>query len=284
MTVLLLLSWLALWLAVFWACLILLVQRSMARDINMQLPGLLGWLWSLSWWDWFGSYGGWIQPGAIVLTPVVGLLTYWVRHRRRSRLAAWAWGALLILPPLLLFGGVLAPSLILAASGLRGALRAAGEGPDEFLTPDGRQLLSPLKLREIRNTPAGPDGEIVVIEPGGEWRVVPGLSEWGPPLRQGRLTPDQLATLAELLASVKFRHLSEGEERLPPVTGPPPNRDVLRVEFGDRRLTLEGVRRQRLLQDPGMLQELQPGEAYLRVRFASLALCIEDLVKPDRAD
>jgi hypothetical protein len=284
-TVLLILSWLALWLAVFWACLILLLQRTMAQDMKMQAPGLLDWLWSLSWWDWFGSYGGWIQPGAIVLTSVVGLLTYWVRHRRHSRLAAWAWGALLILPPLLLLA-VLAPSSTLAASGLRRALRAAYEGPEDYLTADGRQLLSPLKLREIRHALTGPEGEILVIEPGGDWRVVPGIHEWERrPLRQGKLTPPQLAMLAAQLASVRFRHLCEWEEGLPAFPEPPPNRDTLRIEFGDRHLTLEGVSRQRLLQvqDPGMPQGFQLVYDDL-VRFASLVLFLEDLAKPDRPD
>jgi hypothetical protein len=284
-TVLLILSWLALWLAVFWACLILLLQRTMAQDMKMQVPGLVDWLWSLSWWDWFSAYGGWIQLGAIVLAAVVGLLTYWVRHRRRSRLAAWAWGALLILPPLLLLA-ILAPSSILAASGLRHALRAAYEGPEDYLTADRRQLLSPLKLRETRRALTGPEGEILVIEPGGDWRVVPGIHEWErPPLRQGKLTPPQLAMLAEQLASVRFRHLCEWEEGLPAFPEPPPNRDTLRIEFGDRHLTLEHVRRQRMLQDPGMPQEIQLEVSYLSlVRIASLVLFLEDLVKPDRPD
>jgi hypothetical protein len=49
------------------------------------------------------------------------------------------------------------------------------------------------------------------------------------------------------------------------------------IEYGDHHLTLEGVRRPHLQQ----VQDLEPQETELRSRFVSLALVIEDLVKPE---
>jgi hypothetical protein len=276
-TALLILLWFVLWLGVLWACLILLAQVSMSRELAWQLPGAVQWLFGLPWWKWFDSYWWLVVLGILVLTPAVGSMTYWVRHRLHSRLADWAWCTLLLVPPLLLLA-VLVPSSVVANVGISQAIRAGSDAPENYLAADGQQLGSPLKLREIRQGVTGPEGEVVVIEPGGAWRVVPGPSEGErPPLRQGKLTTGQLAMLAEHLALVKFRSTCRVEEGVPAVPDPPPNRDLLVIEYGDHHLTLEGVRRQDLQQ----VQDLEPQDTELRSRFVSLALVIEDLVKPE---
>src|SRR5262249_61493998 len=92
-------------------------------------------------------------------------------------------------------------------------IRDVSDNAENYLTPDMQQLSSPLKLREIRQGLTGPEGEIVVIDPGGDWRIIPGLNEWGrPPLRQGKLRAGQLKLLAEHFAREKFLRLCEAEE------------------------------------------------------------------------
>jgi hypothetical protein len=279
-TALLILVGLGLWAGVVRACLLLLVQRGICRELAVALPEPARWLFRLPWWDWFGSYWWVVMLGLLVLTPAAALLTYWTRHRLRSPLAGWVWCALFLLPPLLL--------LELAAQGLAAAdgavlhgLRADSDDPANYLVPGGRGLRRPLKLREIRRGPIGPEGEIVVIETTGEWRVVPGLREDDrPPLRRGRLTAGQLALLAEELATLKFLSLCRAEEGTPALPDPPPNQDLLRIEFGESHLTLEGVRRQQLQQ----VQELQPWEADLRAHFVPLVLILDDLVRAGGTD
>lgn len=277
-TALLILAWPVLWLGVLWACTILLTQDAVARDFGIALPSAVVWLFNRSWWDWFASYWWVLVVGLLVLTPVAALVTYWVRHRRRSRPLRRAWAALVVLPPVLLLA-VLAPASILVGSSISHVIRTSRDEPANYLAPDGQQLRSPLKLREIRQGVTGPDGEVVVIEPGGEWRVVPGPSELGrPPVRQGKLTRGQLAMLSEQLALVRFQLLSEANDVMPPVADPPPNLNLVAVEFGDRHWTWDGLGRARLGQD------LDPLEARSRSQFASLVLVVEDLVKPDRPD
>lgn len=277
-TALLILAWPALWFGVLWACTILLTQDAVARDFGIALPSAAVWLFNRSWWDWFASYWWVLVVGVLVLTPVVGLVTYWVRHRRRSRPLRRAWAALVVLPPVLLLA-VLAPASILVGSSISHVIRTSRDEPANYLAPDGQHLNSPLTLREGARGPAGAEGKTVVIEPGGDWRVVPGVTDVGrAPLRQGKLTRDQLAVLAGLLAQVRFRQWSE-DKALLPALGP----DGLVIEFGDRVWSLDWVPRRNLLEGPGAPAGLQPWEAEERARFASLVLTIEELVKPDHA-
>jgi hypothetical protein len=55
-TALLILVGLGLWAGVVRACLLLLVQRGICRELAVALPEPARWLFGLSWWDWFGSY------------------------------------------------------------------------------------------------------------------------------------------------------------------------------------------------------------------------------------
>src|SRR5262249_39101999 len=193
-TLLVLLGW-GLWLAVLGACFLLLQQFALCSELRAALPMPANWLFSFSWWRWFNNYWWLVVLGLLVLAPVTRLTTYWVRHRLRWRLMGWAWSALFLGLPLLLLG-VAALSMSAVSTGIRQQLRADNDDAGNYFVPDTQQLLSPLKLREIRQGLTGPDGEIVVIEPGGDWRILPGLSEWGwPPLRQGKLTAGQLKML-----------------------------------------------------------------------------------------
>ena len=276
-TALLVLAWLALWLAVVAACYLLLIQRSITLEINMTLGEPARFFFGLCWWPWFGDYWWVVVLSILILTPVVALVSYWIRHRYNSRLASWIWGILLIVPPVVLLvvdtGG-----LISANASILHALRTYGDEPANYLEPDGQRLRSPLKLREVRQAAGvSPDGKIVVIEPAGDWRVIPGLSELNrPPLRQGKLATGQLKLLAEHLAREKFQYWSGLEKELVTVVDPLANRDSLVVEFGDRHLTLDGVRRDRLQE----VQGLQLWETDSQARIASLVLVIEDLVTP----
>jgi hypothetical protein len=278
-TALLLLTGLGLWLGVLRACFLLLVQRLTCREARLVLPQPANWLFGLSWWEWFSGYWWLIVLGFLVLAPVVVLTTYWVRHGMNSRLGRWAWGILLIVPPLLLLE-LAVQSLSAANLALLHGTHAEADDPANYLAPDRQELGSPLRLREVRRGVTGPDGEIVVIEPAGEWRVIPGIREGGPPLRQGKLTAAQVALLADHLARQKFLVLCKAEEAMPPVTELPLNQDMLVIEFGDHHVTLEGGRRRQLQQ----VQDLDPWEADFRSRFVPLVLIIDDLIKPGAPD
>ena len=279
-TLLVLCGW-GLWLEVLGACFLLLQQFTVCAALRAKLPAPADWIFRASWWRWFNDYWWLVVAGFLVLAPITSLVTYWVRHRLRSRLLGRAWIALFLAPPILLLGAA-AFGMMAACTGAAHEIRADRDHAENYLTPDSQQLLSPVKLREIRQGLTGPDGAIVVIEPGGEWRIAPGLREWGrPPLRQGKLTSGQLQMLAEHFAREKFLRCCEEEEGIaPPAADPPRNRDALVIEFGAHRLTLEGVRREGLQQ----VENLEPWEADARSRFASLLLVMEDLLKPSGPD
>jgi hypothetical protein len=279
-TLLVLCGW-GLWLEVLGACFLLLQQFAVCAALRAELPAPADWLFRAGWWRWFNNYWWLVVARFLVLAPVTSWVTYWVRHRRRSRLLARAWLALFLAPPILLLGAA-AYGMIAACTAATHGIRADRDDMANYLTPDAQQLLSPIKLREIRQGLTGPDGKIVVIEPGGDWRIAPGLSEWGrPPLRQGKLTSDQLQLLAAHFAREKFLRCCEEQEGVaPPAADPPRNWDALMIEFGAHRLTLEGVRRERLQQG----QNVEPWDAEPRSRFASLLLVIEDLLKPGGPD
>jgi hypothetical protein len=279
-TALLVLVGLGLWAGVVRACLLLVVQRGICRELAVALPEPARWLFGLAWWDWFGGYWWVVVLGLFALAPVAAWLTYWTRHRFRSRLAGCAWCALFLLPPLLLLE-MAAQGLAAAEGAVLHGLRADSDDPANYLAPGGRGLRWSLKLREIRRGLTGPEGEVVVIETTGAWRVVPGLREGErPPLRRGRLTDGQLTLLAQELATLQFLPLCRAEEGTPALPDPPPNQDLLRIEFGESHLTLEGVRRQQLQQ----VQELRPWEADLRARFVPLVLVLDDLVRAGGTD
>jgi hypothetical protein len=272
-TLLVLLGW-GLWLAVLGACFLLLQQFALCSELRAALPLPARWLFGFSWWRWFDRYWWLVVLGLLALAPVARLTTYRVRHRLRSRLLGWAWVALFLGLPLLLLGGA-AFSMSAVHTGLLQQIRADSDDAGNYLTLDGAGLRFPLKLREVRQGVAGPEGETLLIEPSGDWQIVPGIGDRErPPSRQGRLTTAQLTLLAHHLARQKFLAVSGGYGGGTPRTEPPPNLDSLSIEFGDASLTLEFVRRGRLQQ----VRELQPGEAELRSVVVPLVLVIDDLV------
>jgi hypothetical protein len=80
-TALLILVGLGLWAGVVRACLLLLVQRGICRELAVALPEPARWLFGLSWWDWFGSYWWVVVLGLFALAPAAAWMTYWTRHR-----------------------------------------------------------------------------------------------------------------------------------------------------------------------------------------------------------
>ena len=108
-TVVLTLTAAALWLAVVQALLLLAPQFAVYEHLRLRLPWPAEQVYPLS----RGMAGYWwaVVLGILVLTPVVGLVTYVIRHRWRWRPASWVWGLLLIVPPLVLLEGALAVAI-----------------------------------------------------------------------------------------------------------------------------------------------------------------------------
>src|SRR5262245_43773812 len=131
---------------------------------------------------WFTSYWWAVLVGAGVALPVLVLVTWWVRHRQPSRSLRWVWGAVLLLPPLVLFG--LACGAAFAADSATGALvEKRSDRIGEYLSPGG-ELTQRLTVRESRTGPGL--GQTLVIKPTGQWQ----LTDWSPTgqllRRQGR--------------------------------------------------------------------------------------------------
>jgi hypothetical protein len=272
-TVFLVVTALALWFGVFQLLLLLGPQYENLRLFNLKLPApveaLSPLLYPLA--RWFQLYW-WVAAVAFaVAAPVIALVTFWVRHRLRSGVWGWVWGAVLIVPPLLLGEAALVNSFALNLATGKG-LRAWQSRPDDYLSPDGLQLRWPLTVREVRHGDAGPTGEVVVIEPSGEWRITPVGGDGGqPPLRQGKLEPKQLVALAHHLAEQHLLDLSmEGWEPMP--AG---NSDSLFIGFGRYGLDAPGVtRRTWWTQEPP-----DAWEAELRSHLRALVLGVDDLVR-----
>jgi hypothetical protein len=272
-TVILIVSALGLWQAVFREMLLTAGQLSICEAHRLRLPWLTEQLFPFT--RWFISYWWLTLVGLILWIPVVGLITLWVRHRWRVAVVNWLWAALLIMPPLLALE-ILWQSAFAVNKRLAHALRAQRDDFQNYLSPDGQQLQGPLKIREVRAGANGLGEEVLIIEPGGDWRVVPvreGVE--GQPLRRGRLRAAQLVALAHYLAGQDFLGISEEE------TGPPraANIDSLGIEFGSHRLNWLGVRR-------STLRDLTPGAGWeweWQVRFVALVLAIDDLVNQDHS-
>jgi hypothetical protein len=257
-----------LWVGVVRMLLLLASQLAVAEVLNMRVPAtaehlapLCRWL-SLYWWI--------VLLGIGLLTPIVGLITWWVRHRVRTRLWSWVWGVLLVVPPVLILEAVLPTSFVINQAMARG-LRAERDRYQECLSPDGGQLRWPLTIREVRRGQATPTGEVLVIQPAGEWRVTRLLTEEGqPPLRQGKLREDQLLALARQLATLNMIEV--------PSVRPFPvlNHDSLQIEFGPSVEELVGVCRANWWNQD---VPAEPGEEEMRSRFRTVILFVDDLVK-----
>jgi hypothetical protein len=268
-TVLLTLITAALWLRGVQALLLLASEFSVYERLQLKLPPpaeqlapLSRWL-SLYWWA--------VVLGIGVLTPVLGLVTYWIRHRLRFGLGSWLWGFLMIVPPLLGLEVTLQSSYAFGQSAAQ-QLRKQGERSLEYLAADGQQLRWSLKIREVRRGAARPVEEVLVIDPSGDWHVtVVGADEAQPPFRQGKLEKSQLLVLVNHLVTQNLLEFALPNVGLPPVI----LGDSLCIEFGPHVAQLPGAcRRTWWLGIPA-----EPWEEDMRSRFRSVVLVVDDLVK-----
>jgi len=113
----------------------------------------------------------------------------------------------------------------------------------EYLVPqgDGFHLKERLTLRDEVRGFAGLSGRMWVVEPDGRWSLVE-LRPAGTgkvkevPQQTGRLTSDQIVSLAKDLASHDLSGLPEEHGPSPKVN---PHRFILK--FGDKKMTLNGL-------------------------------------------
>jgi hypothetical protein len=248
--------------------LLLTPQISIYESLRVRLPPPAETLVPLV--RWFARYWWAVLLGLALLAPVLVLVTWSARHCVRSCVWGWAWGTLLLTLPLLLLEGVAYSSFAFGVSAAR-EVQARDREILEYLSPDEQSLRWPLKLREVRRGPAGPTGDVVVVEPGGEWRVLPGVGGEGPPLREGKLGMHQLTVLANQLAGQRFFEVAEPDGLPGALDG-----DSLDVEFGPYHLRWPGLTRAALWRG-GPAAELE--EWRVRGKFAALVLTIDDMVK-----
>jgi hypothetical protein len=146
----------------------------------------------------------------------------------------------------------------------------------DYLTTGG-QLKHTLEFQDVQGGIAGFTGTAWIIEPSGEWRVVPfHNTPRGTPLRQGKLTEAQAAALATHLAIQDFLALPTQLGGAPPV-----NPRQLTIRFGDKATTL--------VWRPGAdLTEVVPPpkdpQTAEWARFVVLALVIDYWTKGEKPD
>jgi hypothetical protein len=155
------------------------------------------------------------------------------------------------------------------------ALCRAGDVRD-YLTSDG-QLHQRLVLEDAQGGVAGFTGTAWIIEPSGQWRVVPVHNRpLDQPRRQGQLTDTQLAALAHHLAAQDFLTLPRQ------LGGPPPvNPRQFTIRFGDTATTMVWKPLADLSQAVPPPQEPQ---AAAWARFIALVLVIQHWTKGELAD
>jgi hypothetical protein len=195
------LAGLGLWLGLLQAIILLAPQVTLYESLKVRLPPAAETLVPLV--RWFTRYWWAALLGFALLAPVLILVTWWARHRVRGGVWGWVWGALLLAPPLVLLEWLVYCSFAFGVSAA-GEVQARDRAALEYLSPDRQGLRWSLKLREVRGGAAGPQVDLVVIESGGEWRVLPGAGGEGPPLRQGKLGAHQLTALAHRLAALRL--------------------------------------------------------------------------------
>jgi hypothetical protein len=265
-TVLLTLSAVGLWLGVLGTMFLVLGQLGVCERLKVPLQNTPTQVFSAA--RWFNSYW-WVAGAALfVLMPL-----------------NWIWGAVLVLPPLLLLG-VLARSLLGSQRAVLQHLQAQDANLDH-LTPDG-QLRSPLTVTETRRGGPRPGQEVLVIEPSGNWRIVnrhPDGRE--DPPRQGRLTQAQIAALARHLTTHRVIELLDLDAQgnflldLPAAAQEEARKaDSLTIEYGGIKCGfLVGVRR-------ATLRGSRPSSDFPELadvwsRFVALITIIDDLVEED---
>ena len=159
--------------------------------------------------------------------------------------------------------------------GLYASICGAGS-MSEYLASDG-QLQQTLVLEDVQGGVAGFTGTAWLIEPSGQWRVVPFHNiPLTSPRRQGKLAEAQLAALANQLATQDFLTLPRQLGGTPPV-----NPRQLTIRFGDKATTL-------VLSPLADLSEAAPPpkdpQAAEWARFVALVLVIEHWTMGEEAD
>jgi hypothetical protein len=147
-TLLLLVLYLSLWLAVLWLCVLVLLQREVCLALQVKLPPLAEWLLGLPYWSWFNKYWYVLVLALLGSAPVVGLVTFWVRHRIRRQPWHWVWGLVVIVPPLLVLavlGQALAQSIRAAHRGVAEQASSPPPVPDQ-----AREFVEILRQVQLR--------------------------------------------------------------------------------------------------------------------------------------
>jgi hypothetical protein len=146
----------------------------------------------------------------------------------------------------------------------------------DYLTSDGR-LHQTLVLEDVQAGVAGFTGTAWIIEPSGQWRVVPFHNRpLDQPRRQGQLTGAQLAALAHHLAAQELLTLPRQ------LGGPPPaNPRQVTIRFGDTATTMVG---HPLADLSRVVPAPQDHQAAAWARFVALVLVIQHWTKGELAD
>jgi hypothetical protein len=114
-------------------------------------------------------------------------------------------------------------------------LPATGACAQQDPAPGGLQRpLPPLELRETQEGAVGAIGQVLVIQPTGEWNASRVLNnDISDPYRSGFLTEDQLDQLAMMLDRYRFVELPEVAGEAAKI-----NRHVFELTVGDRSILL----------------------------------------------
>jgi hypothetical protein len=251
------------------------LQIALCLRLQVRLPSALAPLVLLAPWL---AYSCWFLV-FVLFAPLAGVLTY----RLRRGVLGWIWGAFMVLTPLLLLA-CLVTSLFAAQRATLQGLYTSQSNCDHLLYFG--QLPCPLAITETRGGDR-PVTERLVVEPTGEWWIsLEAAPEAEKRIHGGKLTRDQLETLARHLDLQRVDRLVELDQRaagLFDVQEPKLTRatDSLKVEYGSARTFQRGVTRATLRDGPLSVIH-QRAEAWLR--FVALVLVVDDLVgrKPPR--
>ena len=114
-----------------------------------------------------------------------------------------------------------------------GTASGGEDAVNEFLSADGR-LKETLELRDAQEGFVGVTGTVWMIDPSGAWYIADFVNEQvSEPKKQGHFSKDQLAAVAQLLASGSFDELPAQFGRDLKV-----NRHMVTIGFGRTKSTL----------------------------------------------
>jgi hypothetical protein len=215
---------LLLWLVALGEAILGLVWIRHLEFLSMQLPSFA--IQIIGTCKWVNNYWWIVLVAAIVAVPVLTWLTSFVFSRVHNPAGRWLWGALLIVPPLVFLVMLRWSMWVTEVKALEG-LRNPPDPLESYYNADG--LMSPLVLREGRQSPNGIVVETLRITPSGRWSITRERPGQLPELaRQGEMRQEQLYLLGRHLALV------DAGRRLNFWAGGPPERE------GDFLLSISG--------------------------------------------